>query len=181
MALAIGIGSATAIYTVVNAVMLRPLPYLDADRFTVLLSATLDDPEHYGSVSFKDAQMYQQRTRAFDLIGWFRESNFNLTFAGHPEHILGLAVTPDLARSLGVNPRLGQWFMDTRGVVLSGSLWRKLGADPGIIGKPLTLDGRSYTVTGVMPEFFRLPAAGIASPRSRVEAPPPDCALHRLC
>lgn len=86
-ALAAGIGSATAIYTVVNAVMLKPLPYRDGDRFVALFAAAFNDPEHYSSLFFKDAQAYQERTRAFDAFGWFREAGKNLTFAGEPHHI----------------------------------------------------------------------------------------------
>ena len=69
-ALAAGIGSATAIYTVVNAVMLKPLPYRDGDRFVALFGSTFNDPEHYSSLSFDDAQAYKERTRAFDAFGW---------------------------------------------------------------------------------------------------------------
>ena len=172
-ALAAGIGSATAIYTVVNAVMLKPLPYRDGDRFVAIFSAAVNDPEHYGSLSFKDAQTYQERTRAFDAFGWFRDAGKNLTFAGEPHHVQGVAVTPALAHQLGVDPILGQWFQDETGVVISAPLWRRLGADPGIVGKPLTLDGRSYTVTGVMPDRFQLPVAGHhvgGSPDRRLDA-----------
>ena len=159
LALAAGIGSATAIYTVVNGVMLRPLAYHDADRFVALFGASFNDPEHYSSLSFKDAQTYQERTRAFDAFGWFRQAGKNLTFKGEPLHIEGVSVTPSLLPQLGVDPAIGQWFQDESGAVISNSLWRRLGSDLQIIGKPLTLDGRVYTVTGVMPEAFRLPIA----------------------
>jgi predicted permease len=162
-ALAAGIGSATAIYTVVNAVMLKPLPYRDGNRFVALFGAAFNDPEHYASITISDAETYQQRTRVFDAFGWFREAGKNLTFAGEPHHIQGVAVTPPLAHQLGVDPILGRWFEDDTGVVISSPLWRRLGSDPAIVGKPLTLDGRSYTVTGVMPEAFHLPVVGIVS------------------
>ena len=168
-AFAAGIGAATAIYTVVNAVMLRPLPYRDGDRFVVILSAEVNDPVHYGSLSFKDAQTYQERTRVFDAFGWFRYAGKNLTFAGEPHHVEGVAVTPPLARQLGVDPILGQWFQDETGVVISAPLWRRLGADAAIVGRSVTLDGRSYTVTGVMPDHFKLPVAGIISAGVRTD------------
>src|SRR5262249_41296221 len=82
IALAAAIGSATAIYTVVDGVMLKPLPYRDGDRFVALLSSTLNDPEHYGSLFAKDAEAYEQRTRVFDAFGWWRGFGQNLTFAG---------------------------------------------------------------------------------------------------
>src|SRR5215470_2253713 len=169
IALAGGIGSATAIYTVINGVMLKPLPYRDGDRFVVLVGATFNDPEHYGSLLSKDAEIYEQRTRVFDAFGWWRESGKNLTFAGEPHHVQGAAVTTSLVGQLGVNPVLGQWFQDENGVVISNSLWRQLGCDTGIVGKDLTLDGRRYVVTGVMPESFRLPIGGFASTGLRID------------
>jgi putative ABC transport system permease protein len=168
-ALAVGIGSTTAIYSVVNAVMLKPLPYRDGDRFVALFGAATNDPEHYSHLQASDAQAYQARTRAFDAFGWFREAGKNLTFAGQPHHIQGVRVTPALVHQLGVDPVLGQWFQDETGVVISTSLWRRLGSDPGIIGKALTLDSRSYTVTGVMPASFHLPVAGVTSAGLRTD------------
>ena len=162
-ALAAGIGSVTAIYTVVNAVMLRPLPYGHGERFVALFSAVTTDPEHYGSLTVGDARVYQDRSTSFDAFGWFRESSKNLTFAGEPHHVLGVAVTPTLVRQLGAEPALGQWFSDERGVVISNGLWRELGGTPDIIGKALTLDGRQFTVTGVMRGNFHLPVTGITS------------------
>ena len=82
-------------------------------------------------------------------------------FAGQPYHIQGVRVTPALVHQLGVVPALGQWFRDETGVVISTALWRRLGSDPAIVGKALTLDGRAYTVTGVMPPSFQLPVAGV--------------------
>jgi predicted permease len=162
-AFAVGIGAATAIYTVVNALMLKPLPYADGDRFVAIFSAATTEPEHFGSLGFRDAQTYQERTRVFDAFGWFRFAGKNLIFAGEPHHVEGVAVTPPLVHQLGVNPMLGQWFQDETGVVISAPLWRQLGADAAIVGKSLTLDGRTYTVTGVMPDRFALPVAGIVS------------------
>src|SRR5262245_44707711 len=78
-ALAAGIGSATAIYTVVNAVLLKPLPYRDGHRFVALFGAAANDAEHYTSLAMKDAQTYQERNRSFDAFGWFREAGKNLT------------------------------------------------------------------------------------------------------
>ncbi|HEY1306312.1 MAG TPA: ADOP family duplicated permease [Vicinamibacterales bacterium] len=168
-ALAAGIGAATAIYTVVDAVMLKPLPYRDGDRFVALFSAETNDPEHYGSLRSPDARVYQERATSFDAFGWFRESSKNLTFAGEPHHVKGVAVTTNLVQQLGVDPMLGQWFHDDSGVVISNGLWRELGSDPRIVGKPLTLDGRRYTVSGVTSERFHLPVAGITSAGQRTD------------
>jgi putative ABC transport system permease protein len=157
-ALAVGIGSATAIYTVVNGVMLKPLPYQDGERVVLLLGGSLTDPEGRSSMNQTDLLKYQQRTQSFETLGWFRIHNFNLVGPGQPQHIIGVSVTAPLAKSLGVNPMLGQWFDDDAGAVISHALWRRLGADPRIVGKPITLNDRSYTVSGVMPPRFRLPA-----------------------
>jgi putative ABC transport system permease protein len=79
LALAIGIGSSTAIYTVVNAVMLKPLPYQHGERFVALFGGSTKDPASISSSTFPDLQEYQRRTRSFDAFGWFRISGFNLT------------------------------------------------------------------------------------------------------
>lgn len=162
-ALAIGIGSATAIYSVVNAVMLKPLPYRDGARFVAVFAADTRDPSRSSRLRSDDARMFEERNRAFDAFGWFREAGKNLTFAGEPHHVHGVAVTVPLVEDLGVQPIIGQWFRDLNGVVISSGLWQRLGNDPAIIGKILTLDGRSYTVTGVMPQAFHLPVAGMTS------------------
>ena len=159
-ALAAGIGSTTAIYTVVNAVMLKPLPYRDGDRFVVLFSATTTDPDHVGSLLVTDARTFQAGVTSFDAFGWFRDSSKNLTFRGEPHHVRGVSVTIPLVHQLGVEPMLGQWFGDATGVVISNGLWRELGSDRDIIGKALTLDRGRYVVTGVMPDRFQFPAAG---------------------
>ena len=159
-ALAIGIGSTTAIYTVVNGVMLAPLPYPDSDRFLVLYSGRLSEPNQVGASSAVDLLEYQQRTHSFDVFGWFRQHELDLTSPGDPQHVEVLAVTPSLAHNLGVQPLMGRWFTDASGAVLSYNLWRRLGADANFIGQSVTLSGRSYTVTGVMPSRFLLPLPG---------------------
>ena len=168
-ALAAGIGAATAIYTVVNTVMLKPLPYRDGGRYVAFFSSTFTDPDHYGTLYIKDLQTFQARTRSFDALGWFRHAGKNLTFAGEPHHVQGVAVTRPLALELGVTPAMGQWFADERGVMISSTLWRSLGSDPAIVGKPLTLDGESFVVSGVMPDSFRLPIGGMPIPDFRAD------------
>jgi predicted permease len=177
--LAVGIGSATAIYTVVNAVLLKPLPYDHGDRFVALFAADANDSQNYSALLFEDAQTFEERTRSFDAFGWFREAGKNLTFAGEPHHIQGAAVTSSLVQHLGVEPVLGRWFHDQTGAVISNSLWRRLGGDPGIVGKVLALDGRSYTVTGVMPASFHLPVAGVTSAGLRTDVWMPLDPLER--
>ena len=158
-AFTVGIGAATAIFTVINGVMLQPLPYPEGDRFVALYGARVNEPGRYSSSSVTDLIEYRDRMTSLDVFGWFRLGNFNLTAPGEPQYLAGASITPSLARNLGP-PRLGQWFTDERGAVISTSLWMRLGSDPGIVGKPITLDDRQLIVTGVMPPGFRFPIFG---------------------
>jgi predicted permease len=161
-----GIGSATAIYAVIHSLLLKPLPYAHGERFVSLLGASFDDPDPMFGLNLEDVREYQQRMRSFDLFGWMTFPNYNLTAPGQPQYLNGVGVTPGLANGLGVNPRMGQWFRDLSGgpvAVISDGLWLRLGADPAIVGKTITLSGRIYTVTGVMPPGFNLPLAGAYS------------------
>jgi putative ABC transport system permease protein len=159
VAFTVGIGSATAIFTVINGVMLRPLPYPQGDRFVTLYGARTNEPGQYSANTYPDLIEYQNRTTSFDVFGWFRLGDFNLTSPGEPQYLAGASITPSLARNLGV-PRLGQWFTDERGAVISTALWMRLGSDPNIVGQPITLDERRLTITGVMPAEFRFPIVG---------------------
>jgi predicted permease len=164
VAFAVGIGAATAIFTVINVVMLKPLPYPEGDRFVALYGARTNEPGRYSSSNVPDLLEYQARTTSFDVFGWFRLGNFNLTAPGEPQYLSGASIAPSLARNLGP-PRLGQWFTDARGAVISSSLWTRLGSDPDIVGKPITLDDRQLVVTGVMSPDFRFPIFGTTTAR----------------
>jgi putative ABC transport system permease protein len=167
-AFTVGIGAATAIFTVINGVMLQPLPYPEGDRFVALYGARVNEPGRYSSSSVPDLIEYRDRMTTLDVFGWFRLGNFNLTAPGEPQYLAGASITPSLARNLGP-PRLGQWFTDERGAVISTSLWMRLGSDPGIVGKPITLDDRQLIVTGVMPPDFRFPIFGTTTARTLAE------------
>jgi putative ABC transport system permease protein len=160
IAFAVGIGSATAIYTVVNGVMLKPVPYAEPDRFVALYGASLSQPDRRSSLSVPDLLEYQQQTSSFDAFGWYTPGSSNLVFAGQPQHVVRVAVTTSLALSLGMAPAMGQWFHDDQGAVIAHALWRRLGSDQTIVGKPVIVDRRTFTVTGVMPPGFRLPVPG---------------------
>ena len=168
VALTVGIGSATAIFTVINGVMLKPLPFPQGERFVAIYGARIDEPGRYSSSSVPDLIEYQARTTTFDVFGWFRLANFNLTSPGNPQYLAGAEVTPSLARSLGA-PSLGQWFADEQGAVISNTLWMRLGSDPNIVGKPLTLDDRQFTITGVMHREFEFPVFGTTTGRMPFE------------
>lgn len=177
VAFAIGIGSSTAIFTVVNGVLLRPLPYPDGERFVSLYGTSTTDPKTRMLMSVPELQDYQQQTTSFDAFGWLRNGRYLLTAPDGPQFVPGAAVTPALARELGP-PLLGQWFSDDTSAVISSSFWRRLGGGPEIVGSAITLDGRRYTISGVMPPTFQLPLVSLGISRGEAEVwiplNPPD-------
>ncbi|MBS1827503.1 MAG: SpoIIE family protein phosphatase [Acidobacteria bacterium] len=160
-ALAVGIGSATAIFTVVNTLLFQPIPYPDGDRFVSLLNGSLKDPDSRSSISRAELDAYAQ-AQSLETVGWMQLGNRNLTAPGQPQHLTAVEVTAPLIRSLGVPPLIGRWFEETQDpvAVISHGLWQKLGADPNIVGKAITLSGKIHTVLGVTPQKFRFPLAG---------------------
>jgi predicted permease len=169
VALAVGIGCATAIFTVLNGVMLRPLPYSYPERWVALFggSTLSSETDRYSGLSISDLTDYQQRTHSFDVLGWYNISGtFNLTSSELVEHVQGAEVTASLLDNTGVNAIVGRLFQDSDGphvAVISTSLWKRLGADPAIVGKSITLNGQLYAVTGVMPAWFQLPIVGVSN------------------
>jgi predicted permease len=169
IALATGIACATSIFTVVNAVMLKPLPYAHADRWVALFGGSTlgGETDQISGLSVSDLDDYQQRSHSFDVFGWYvLAANFNLSSPGHVEHIEGAEVTPSLLDNVGINPVLGRLFQDSDGAhvaLISRGLWGRLGFDPAIVGKSITLNDRLYTVLGVMPAWFQLPIVGVAA------------------
>ena len=169
LALAVGIGCATAIFTVVDAVLLKPLPYQQAERWVALFSGstTREEQGRMGGLSPADLTQYQQQTQSFDAFGWFRiGGDYNLTSPGEPEHIEGVEVTPSLINNVGVTPLQGRLFQEADGenvALVSARLARRLGANGSILGKPIVLDGGLFTVVGVMPAWFRLPILSVTA------------------
>jgi putative ABC transport system permease protein len=165
IALALGIGANTAIFSVVNTVLLRPLPYKDPDRLVMVWEDNSkqgfprDTPAAANYVDWRD------QNNVFEGMAAMAEISFNLTGAGDPERVDGRRVSASLFSLLGVEPQLGRAFRpeeDRPGanhvVIMSHGLWqRRFGSDPGIIGKPINLNGKSFTVVGVMPRTFQFP------------------------
>ena len=168
VAFALGIGSATAIFTVINGVLLQPLPYPDGERFVSLYGVNTTNPDRTWTMSPPELQDYQQQTTSFDAFGWFRAGRFRMTAPGDPRFVPGAAVTPALARELG-SPRLGGWFGNDTSAVISTSLWRRLGGGRDIIGRVITLDERQYTISGVMPPAFQFPLASFGGTSGETE------------
>jgi putative ABC transport system permease protein len=163
--LAVGIGSTTAIFSVVQAVLLKPLPYPEPERIVVLF-------HHYrandfrASVSVPGFLDYRQQTALFQDIAAVRGWNATLTGRGEPERLQGFMTSASFFRAIGMFPILGRDFReeeDTPGqnrvVVLSHGLWqRRFAGAPSIVGSSLTINGADYTVIGVMPPQMWLPS-----------------------
>jgi putative ABC transport system permease protein len=164
LALALGIGANTAIFSVVNAVLLRPLPYDNSDRLVFLneRSPVLDDM----SISYPNFTDWRNQNHVFETIGVWNRNSYNLTGIGEAERILTAQCSADLFSALRVNASLGRVFTNeedkaggTPVVVLSYGLWqRRFGGQSSIVNQALTLNGKSYTVIGVMPQSFQYPS-----------------------
>ncbi len=161
LALALGIGANTAIFSVVNGVLLRPLPYRDPSRL-VMLYETARDFKH-SSVAYPNFLDWRRENHSLTDLAVFRGDDFNFTGSGQPEHLSGEYVSASLFPILGINPLLGRGFLpqeDQQGagavVILDYSVWkRRFGSNPNVLGKSLDLNARSYTVIGVLPPDFR--------------------------
>src|SRR6266481_1486020 len=157
LALSLGIGANTAIFSVVSAILLRPLPYKDSDRLVVVWSNKLSKGMRQQRVSALDFKDFVAQQQVFDEMGAIRAQPSVLTGGQLPERVESASVSPSIFKLLGANATLGRTFdsqEDQPGkdhvAVLSDGLWRRrFGADPNILGRALVLDGKSYTVIGV--------------------------------
>ena len=168
IALALGIGANSAIFSVVNTVLLRPLPYKNPDALVMVW----DEQTHLGfpkdtpsPANFLD---WREQNTVFEGMAAMFERSFNLTGAGEPERLDGKRISANLFSLLGVEPQLGRIFTaeedkpGSRVVILSHHVWqRRFGGDATIIGRALNLHGEAYTVVGVMPRDFEFPTPQI--------------------
>jgi putative ABC transport system permease protein len=160
LTLALGIGVNTAIFSVVNGVLLNPLPYPQPDRLVALYSHT--QQFWTASISYPNFLDWVRLNRSFSTLAAYRQDNFTLTGSGEPERVSTEMVSANFFSVLGGKPALGRWFSqqeDQLGagpvVILSGGFWkRKFGSSPDILGKAISLDGTPYTVVGVLPANF---------------------------
>ncbi len=159
--LALGIGANTAIFSVVNTVLLRPLPYQDPDRLMMIRETKLPQLPEF-SVSPGNFLDWKKQNTVFEQLVAIGPSPFSLTGTGDPERLSGMRVSDGFFAMLGVRPQIGREFLpeeDQPGhnnvVILSHGFWqRRFGTDPNILNQAITLDGKSYTVIGVMPSTF---------------------------
>ncbi|HKD62959.1 MAG TPA: ABC transporter permease [Candidatus Acidoferrales bacterium] len=168
LTLALGIGASTAVFSIVDAVLLKPLPYPHADRIVFpwrQAPAVMDlgyNEVPWGARTF---QHFQHDVKTFQDVGAFEAAGFNLTGTDDPVRIDGVRASAGFFRALGVAPLIGRTFLDEedhpgrdREVILGYGLWqRKFGADRNAVGRTLKLNGASYTVVGVMPSGFAFP------------------------
>ncbi|HVQ37324.1 MAG TPA: ABC transporter permease [Pyrinomonadaceae bacterium] len=166
IALALGIGANSAIFSVVNTVLLRPLPFKDADRLVMVW----EDASKHGFPRDTPAAAnyidWRNQNQVFEGMAAIVDQSFNLTNAGEPERIEGRRISANLFSLLGVEPAMGRSFTPeedqpgtNRVVILSHGLWqRRFGSDGTIVGKAITLNGVAHTVVGVMPGWFEFPS-----------------------
>jgi putative ABC transport system permease protein len=155
-ALAIGIGATTALFSVVHALLVKPLPYLNADSLVVMWEHNLPRNRPRNVISPANFQAWRERSRSFESMAAFVQNRVTLTGAGEPQELATLMVSANILDVLGVRPALA------RVAVLSHAAWvRQFGGSADVIGRDVTINGAPMTVVGVMPngfEIFGLPA-----------------------
>jgi predicted permease len=166
LTLALGVGANTAIFSVVYAVLLRPLPYTDPDQLVTAFQTRLQDGVKMTGSSFLDLEEWRQQSHAFTELAGVQRHDLTLTGRGEPDVVDTAVVTPEVFSLLEARPLAGRALVPPDGrpgaepvVVLSEALWRtRFGSDPGVVGTSVTLDQRPFTIVGVMPAGFRVPA-----------------------
>jgi len=168
LTIAIGIGATTAIFSVVNAVLVRPLPFGEPDRLMQVAEKNdkLNLPNFGASVL--NYLSWKEQQHSFDALGAFRFSTFNLSGHGDPEQYTGNAITPSLLPLLGLKPRIGRGFAEGEDLpgaapvaMISETLWRRrFNGDAGVIGSSITLNGTGYTLVGIAPPALAVLTTG---------------------
>lgn len=162
LTIALGIGANTAIFSVVNGVLINPLPYADGDRIAVLFQQLPSFKD--GSISYPNFLDWQRMNQSFSSLAAYRPTGFNLSGEAEPEHLHGEMISAGFFEIFGINPIVGRTFNkadDQRGAgptaMISENLWkRRFGGAPDIVGRRLILDGVGRTVIGVVPARFHL-------------------------
>ena len=160
---ALGIGANVTIFSVLDAVLLEPLPYKDPDRLIRLSESNLAQSQTESPVSVPNFQDWQRQQSSFEEVSALEMATFNLTGRGEPQRVAAARITANLVSMLGVNPALGRSFLPeeekpggNKVVLLSDGLWqRQFGGDRTIVNQTVQLNGESYTVVGVMPPGFQ--------------------------
>ena len=161
--LAIGIGANSAIFSVLNTLLLRPLPYAKPEQLVLISGQKNDSPAAGGSLSWTRFEMVRDHSRSLAGVAAFTGETFNLTGRGDPEQVPAERVSWNFLQVLGINPALGRSFREAEDktggdnvILLSDAFWRRrFAADPAIVGSHLTLDQKDYEIIGVLPPGFR--------------------------
>src|SRR5262245_22049419 len=161
-ALRLGIGANTAIFSVVNAVLLRTFPYPEADRLALVWEKKQGGRTDQNVINLGNFSDWKEQNQVFSDMAVFFDRSFNLTSDGEPEEVTGQLATTNLFSVLGTNPVLGRTFTGEDGgdnqsgvVVISYALWqRRYGGDPQIVGRQILVNERPTTIIGVMPANF---------------------------
>ena len=173
MTLGLGIGASTAIFSVVSAVLLKPLPYSNPEQLTWICETNLASGVNEEAASLPDFTDWQAQSHSFEEMATFTNTAVVLTGTGEPERYPAVFVSYNFFTTLGVSPANGRAFIPEenipgrhRVVILSDSIWKsRFGGDPELIGKTITLNGNPHSVIGVMPRGFKHPdPAGLRVP-----------------
>jgi putative ABC transport system permease protein len=162
LALALGIGATSAVFSVVRGVMLKPLPYADPDRIVTIWESNAARNRHRNVVSAANFAAWRERSQTLEHIGMAGPSRFNLLLNGQPEEVAGLMASADVLAALGVHPALGRIYTpdeDLEGndavMLISYEFWQsRLGAREDVLGMPVVVNGRPRTIVGVTPPGF---------------------------
>jgi putative ABC transport system permease protein len=165
--LALGIGANTAIFSVVNAVLLRPLPFKEADRVVKLWESRIQKGRERNPVSPPNFIDWREQNHAFEELAAYTSWNPNFVGGDGATRLQGVQVSMNMFRLLGVNPIIGRYFTpddpqsgDERVVVIGYGLWqRQFGSDPHVTNRTMTLNGNSHSIIGIMPRDFQFPPA----------------------
>ena len=160
----LGVGATTVMFSAVHGVLLKPLSYPEPDQLVMIRGATRALPGRPGMISYPDYRDWRHGSRSFETIAALCAADVTLAGPGGPERIEGARVTASFFQALRVVPALGHLFpaeVDQPGgepvAVLGDGLWRRLGADPELVGRSISLSGQPHTVIGILPASFRPP------------------------
>ncbi|MGH9929524.1 MAG: ABC transporter permease [Pyrinomonadaceae bacterium] len=180
LALALGVGANTAIFSVVNAILLHPINYENPDRLMMVWEKSAKRGFGEFPTSLPNFTDLRTNNKSFEDLGAFADSNFNLTGGDQPERVIGIRTSASLLTLIGSRPLIGRLFLAgedqpqaSRVLILSHHLWqRSFGANQNLVGKTVALNGESYTVIGVMPPDFKFPPSFSATVASSQYAMP---------
>src|SRR5271157_5304408 len=184
--LALGIGGNVAVFSLLDTVLLRPLPYLHPDRLYMFFPVEAESQRAMVASSYPNFQDWHEQSHAFEAMAGYHGESLSLTGTAEPERLDGLRSTPGLFALLGILPLLGREFSpsdDPHVVLLTYELWlRRFGGNAAIIGKSIHLEGRTYSVLGVLPPHFHFPPSrwGRAPELFVPVIPNPDRGWHYL-